>query len=93
MIADILLDFVIFLIQRLLLPVLPNSIDFYPIEVFSANLYAVKSNLITSFSGLGQLFPINLILIIFSVIIFSEIILFSFKIGVFLINIVRGSGA
>lgn len=92
-VGDLLIEIVIFLIQRLLLPVLPSSIGFVPIETFTATLDGLKENFIYSLSGLDFFIPTGLLLGLILLIIFAEVSLFLFKTGVFIINLVRGSGA
>ena len=92
-VGDLLITIIIFLVQRLLLPILPSSISFMPIETFTSTLTGLKENLIYSLSGLNFFLPTGLLLGIILLIIFAEISLFLFKIGVFIINLVRGSGA
>ena len=92
-VSDILLSIVIFFIQKLLLPILPVSIPFLTYDDYIATLSGLKTDLVYSFSGLGLLFPMDLILIMVLVIIFAETTLFVFKMGKFIINLVRGSGA
>lgn len=91
--GDLGLTIIIFLIQRLLLPILPASISFLPIETFSATLTGIKTNLIYSLSGVGFFMPVDLILALVLLVIFAEISLMVFKLGVFVLNLVRGSGA
>ncbi len=91
--SDFLISIVIFLIQKLLLPVLPTSIGFLPVETFSNTLTTLKANLIYSLSGIGFFMPIDLILSLILLVIFAETSLFLFKMGVFIVNLVRGSGA
>lgn len=92
-VGDILLSIVIFLIQRLLLPILPTSIPFLPYNSFVATLTGLETDLTYSLSGLGLLFPVDLLLTMILVIIFAETTLFVFRMGKFVINLVRGSGA
>lgn len=90
---DALISVVIFLIQRLLLPVLPTSLPFLPINTFSESLYSAQINLIPALSGLGLIFNVPLLFGILSAIMIGELSLIIFKIGTFVINVARGSGA
>lgn len=92
-VGDLTIDVVIFLIQKLLLPILPSSIPFFSYETFLAYTESVKKIMIYAFSGVGILFPIDLILLLILVVIFAESFLMIFKMGKFIINLVRGSGA
>lgn len=90
--SDILLTIIIWLYKHTLL-LLPTEIGFFPIDVFVNYLDSFKANLIFAFSGIAKIFPIELLFIIISVIILGEIILFGVKMGMFVINLIRGSGA
>jgi len=91
-VADLLINIIIFLVQRFLL-ILPTSISWLPIEEFNSTLAGVQNNLIFSLSGIGFFMPILLILSLVLLIIFAELSLVIFKAGVWIINVVRGSGA
>lgn len=90
--GDILITIVIWLYKNTLLR-LPIEMDFLSIETFTDYLESFKDILIYSFSGIAKVFPIELLFIVISVIIAGEIILFTIKIGIFMINLIRGSGA
>lgn len=90
--GDILITIVIWLYKNTLL-LLPTEIGFLPIDTFTAYLDSFKETLIYAFSGIAKIFPIELLFIIISVVIAGEIILFGVKIGMFIINLIRGSGA
>jgi len=90
--GDILLTIVIWLYKNTLLQ-LPNEIEFLSYATFVNYLDSFKTNLVYAFSGIAKLFPIDLLLIIISVIIAGEIILFGIKAGTFVVNLIRGSGA
>lgn len=93
-IGDLILTAVIFLIQKLVLPLLPDSLPFLPFNTFTAILNSdIKNDLIYAFSGIGKLLPVDLILIFVLVVIFAEITLAMIKMGIFIINLVRGAGA
>jgi len=90
---NLLITAIIFLIQKLLLPALPTSISFLPIETFTDTLNGIQANLIYSLSGISFFMPVDLLFALILVVIFAEISLFIFKMGVFIINLMRGSGA
>lgn len=92
-VADILITIVIYLIETLLLPILPVSVGAFTISEFSSGLLAIKSNLIYGLSGIGFFMPVSLILNLVLLILFAEFSLMLFKMGVFIVNLVRGSGA
>jgi hypothetical protein len=90
---DFLLSIVIFLIQKLLMPVLPSSLPFLSISTFSGFLSGVQNNLTYALSGLGFFMPVDLLLSLILIVFVAEAGLLLFKIGTFLINLGRGSGA
>ena len=90
--GDILITIVIWLYKNTLL-LLPTELEIFPLATLTGYLEALQGNLVYAFSGIAKLFPIELLLTIVSVIIAGEIILFGIKAGVFVINLVRGSGA
>jgi len=91
-IADIGLSIIIYLVQGLT-AILPVNLPVLNFEIFSNYLNSVKNNIINIFSTISFFFPIKLFLILFSIMIFAEIFLFSFKVVKFVINLVRGAGA
>ncbi len=90
--GDILITIVIWLYERTLL-LLPTEVEFLPINTFIGYLDSFKDNLVYAFSGISKLFPVELLFIVISVVIVGEVILFGVKIGMFVINLIRGSGA
>lgn len=90
--GDVLITIVIWLYKNTFLR-LPTEIGILPINTFTGYLDGLKTNLVYSFSGFAKLFPIELLFIIILVIITGEIILFGVKVGIFVINLIRGSGA
>lgn len=92
-IADLLINIIIWLVQSIILPVLPTSLPFLPLTSFTEILNGIIGNLSYSFIGLEFLLPIDLIFMFVLVVLFAEMTLMIFKMGVFIINLVRGSGA
>jgi hypothetical protein len=90
--GDILLTIVIWLYKNTILN-LPDEIGFLPISTFAGYLDSFKTNISYALSGIAKLFPVDLLLILVSVIISGEILLFGIKGGTFVVNIIRGSGA
>lgn len=90
--GDILLTIIIWLYNNTL-GLLPNEIGILPIDTFTDYLNSFKDILVYAFSGIANIFPIGLLFIIVSVIITGEILLFGIKIGMYIINLIRGSGA
>ena len=90
--GDILLTIIIWLYKNTL-GNLPTEVGLLSLNTFVNYLDSFKANLIYAFSGLASIFPVELLFIIVSIIISGELILFGIKIGMFVINIIRGSGA
>jgi hypothetical protein len=90
--GDIVITIVIWLYKSAV-SILPTEIGFFPLATLTDYLDSFKTNLVYAFSGVAKFFPMDLLLIIISVIIAGEFILFGVKAGTFLINLVRGSGA
>lgn len=90
--GDILLSIVNWLFKGSL-GLLPNEVSFLPYADFVSTLDGLKDNLVYAFSGLGNVMPINLIFVLISVIMAGELILFAIKSVMFMINLIRGSGA
>lgn len=84
---------IIYFVERFILPVFPTNFVFYPISEFKDDLSAVESVLTKTFSGVSNIFPIDLVLAFVLIFFVAEIALFGIK-GIFwLINVFRGSGA
>lgn len=90
--GDIIITIAIWLYKNTFL-LLPTEVDVLPISTFTGYLDSFKEILVYAFSGIANIFPIELLFIIIFVIITGEIILFGIKIGMFIINLIRGSGA
>lgn len=94
MVADFIISVVNFFIGTLILPILPTSMPFFTIDNLTSILNSdLKSDIIYALSGIGKILPIDLIFIIFLTIILAEGSLVLIKMAMFLINLVRGSGA
>jgi hypothetical protein len=91
-IADTLITGVIWILQNTILKILPTEFSFLSFNDFTNNLNALKPDLVNSLSGVNQILPVNLLLIIIFIIITGEVLLFGIKAMFWLVNIVRGSG-
>jgi len=90
-IADIFLAIITFLLQKLILPLLPVNLPLYSFGAFSDALNGTLiHNVIYSFAGLDQLFNLKLLFILLSSIIVGEILFWLVKAGFFMIKLVRG---
>lgn len=91
-VSDAVLESVIIFLQKMA-SVLPTSFGALTIEQFNGYLTSAQEILLYSYTRIGSLVPISLILTLIVIIFSAEILLFSFRIIKFVINIVRGSGA
>jgi uncharacterized membrane protein YdbT with pleckstrin-like domain len=93
-VADFLISIAIFFLQNLILPILPVNFPFFSYSQLNNLLNSdLKNDIIYAFSGIGKLFPIKFLILMVVFIISAEIILAFVKIGKFIINLIRGSGA
>ena len=93
MIANSLITIAIWFLQNTILGILPNEFAFLPFTNFENTLINIKPDLLTAFSGVNQILPVNFLLIVILTIITGEILLFSIKAMFWAINIIRGAGA
>lgn len=90
-IADIIISMVIFLFQKLVLPVLPVNLPLLSFSSFRNLLNgSLKHNLTWGFAGVGQLFNLELLFILLSSMIIGEILFWLVKAGLYMIKLVRG---
>lgn len=89
--ADIVISLVIFLLQKLVLPLFPVNLPFLSFATFQSTLIgSLQHNLIYSFAGLTEFFNLQLLFIMVICMIFAEILLWAFRAGKWIIEIVRG---
>lgn len=93
MIATGLVDVVNWLIQTFLYPLFKPNLPFLSYNSYVGVLNSIKTSEIYTFSVLNNFFPVALLLTLLGVILSGEITLFLIKGVMFLINLVRGSGA
>lgn len=90
-VADILLSIIIWIFQKMILPILPMNLPGISFVSFHLLLQGtLKHNLMYSFAGLNQFFNLKLLFVLMSSIIFAEIIFWLVKAGFFIIKMVRG---
>lgn len=90
-IADIVLSLVIFILQKLVLPVLPTNFPLLDLETFNSILRGtLEHNLAHSFVGMSQLFNIELLFILVMSVIVGEILFWLVRAGLWIIGIIRG---
>lgn len=90
-IADILINLIIFLLQKIVLPVLPTNLPLFSYADLNTLLTgSLEHNVIYSFAGLNNLMNLNLLFILLLSIIGAEFIFWLVKAGFFVIRLVRG---
>lgn len=90
-IADIILSLITWIFQKMILPVLPTNLPLLSYSAFNNILTgSLKHNLIYSFSGLSQIFNLQLLFILLSSIIVGELLFWLVRAGLFIIKLVRG---
>lgn len=90
-VADILISIVIWIFQKMILPILPVNLPALSFASFEVILQGtLKHNLIYSFAGLNQIMNLKLLFVLMSSIIFAEIVFWLVKAGFFIIKMVRG---
>jgi hypothetical protein len=93
-VMDFLISIAIFFLQNIILPILPVNFPLLPYDQLNNLLNSdLKNDFIYAFSGVGKLFPIKFLVLMIVFIISAEIILAFIKMGKFIINLIRGSGA
>lgn len=90
--GDILITIVIWLYKNTML-LLPTEVGGLSLTDFTNFLDSLKANLTYSLSGVANVFPIDWAFIIITIIITGELIIFAVKAGIFVLNLIRGSGA
>lgn len=90
-IADILISIIIWIFQKMILPTLPVNLPLMSYATFNATLQgSLKHNIIYSFAGLNNLFNLKLVFVLLLSVIFTEILFWLTKAGLFLVKLVRG---
>lgn len=90
-IADTLLSVIIWIFQKMILPILPVDLPLMSYATFNSTLQgSLKHNIIYSFAGLNNLFNLKLVFTLLLSIIFAEVLFWLVKAGMFLVKLVRG---
>ena len=89
-IVDIIIYFIDWIFQSTLLAVLPTNALGLSYDEFIGYLDGVGSAIGSSLSGLGFIFPMELIFALVVIAIVAEFSLFAFHIILFLVHLVRG---
>jgi len=92
MIASGLVDIINYAIQTFISP-FPANFPLLSFDAYSSMLNSVSSYLIYAFSILDKVFPVYGFLTLILVMLGGELLLITFKTGVFIVNLIRGSGA
>jgi len=90
-IADIILSIVIWIFQKVILPVLPVDLPLMSWSSFTDILDGtLKHNLIYSFAGLNEIFNLKLLFILLAMMIVGEVLFWLVRAGLFLVKLARG---
>lgn len=93
MIANFILDTIIFVIDNTILRILPVEVSGFSINQFSTYMEGITDTLSTAFNFSNNFIDFKLLFFLLSFIIIAEILLhFGFKSVKFIVNIFRGSG-
>jgi len=90
--GDILITIIIWLYKNTLLN-LPENVAGLSLAEFESFLNGLKANLTYSLSGISNVFPVDWAFTFIGVVIAGELIILAVKGGIFVINLIRGSGA
>lgn len=93
MIADGLIDAINWIIQNWIYPLFPSNYPLLSYETYSTTLSGLQTNISFAFSTINRFFPITLLLAFLGLILTAEITLIGIKVGMWLVNLIRGSGA
>lgn len=89
--ADIILSLITFLLQKLILPLLPTNLPFLSYASFNSTLTgSLAHNVAYSFSGLTEFFNLELLFVFLIAMIFAEIVFWGVRAGKWIIEIIRG---
>lgn len=90
-IADILISLIIYIFQKIILPILPINIIGLSFDTFQGILSGtMKHNFIWSLAGLNQFMNLELVFILVGVVITAEVLFWGVKAGMFLLRLIRG---
>lgn len=93
MIANFIIDTIIFVLDNTILRILPIEMSSFPLANFQEGFSDISLMFQGSFNLINNFIDIKLLFILLSVIILAEILLhFGFKSVKYVINVFRGSG-
>jgi hypothetical protein len=93
MVADSLIDVVNWVIQNFIYPLFPTNFPLLSYNSYNGILASLKTDFVFSFSIISKFLPITLLFTFLGVMLVAELVLVGIKIGIFFLNLVRGSGA
>lgn len=93
MIANFIIDTIIFVLDNTILRILPIEVSAFPLANFQEILTNVGGTFDSVFDLMNNFIDLNLLFILLAVIILAEILMhFGFKSVKYVINVFRGSG-
>ena len=93
MLGNYVFDFIIWLVQHLLLPLFPESLPVLSYGSYLSKLNTIEPVISNFLSPLNAIFDVNFLLTLIVSIFFLEFLAFSIRSLMWLINLFRGSGA
>lgn len=93
MIANFIIDTIIFVLDNTILRILPIELSVFPLANFQDIFSTIAITFDSSFDTINNFIDLNLLFLLLGVIILAEILLhFGFKSVKYVINIFRGAG-
>lgn len=93
MVANFILDTIIFVINNTILRILPVEVSGLSINQFSTYMEGITNTLATSFNFINNFVDVKLLFLLLAFIIIAEVLLhFGFKSVKYIVNLFRGSG-
>ena len=93
MIIDIILNIVIWLFQNTVLRLMYVNLPLLSYSEYQSLLMTIRTEIVPPFSSLNNLFPIDLLIIFVIIMLIAELVLLMIKGSMYVINLIRGSGA
>jgi hypothetical protein len=87
---DIILSLVIWILQKMIIPILPVNLPMLSFSSFSNTLAGLEHNLIWAFAGISSIFDLGLLFTVLQIMIYAEIMLWTIRVILFIIRLVRG---
>lgn len=93
MLINSVFDTIIYFLERHVWPIWPNNFAVFSFSDWSGALDTASNFVVKSFSGISNIFPVDLFLGVILLIFISEAVLIGVKVVFWVINVFRGSGA